>query len=138
MDTLTKPQPNVQSLNGHDTSSSLTMSKYRTLIKQLLSEHAVLENGPGSLLGQDDMETHILFDEERNHYMLFRTGWWRDRRIRTAGLYVRLTNGKIWIEEDRTPEGLATDLLAAGVPNEHIVLAFHHPDIRPFTEFAVA
>jgi hypothetical protein len=37
-----------------------------------------------------------------------------------------------------TEEGLATDLLAAGVPNEHIVLGFHYPTMRPFTEFAVA
>lgn len=134
MDQLTKSVVNIHSKNGHNTSSSQGMSKYRVLIQKLLSKHAALENGPP----KDDVETHILFDEQRDHYMLFRTGWWRDRRIRTAGLYVRLVNDKIWIEEDRTEEGLATDLLAAGVPNEHIVLAFHHPQMRPFTEFAVA
>ncbi len=52
-------------------------------------------------------------------------------------MYVRLHNGKFWIEEDGLEQGVATDLLEAGVPKEDIVLAFHHPEIRPLTEFAV-
>ena len=35
-----------------------------------------------------------------------------------------------------TEEGIATDLLEAGVPKEDIVLAFQPPDVRRFTEFA--
>ena len=70
--------------------------------------------------------------------MLFRSDWWQDERVRNATLYVRLHNGKIWIEEDWTEEGLATDLLRAGVLNNQIVLAFHHPTIRPLSQFAVA
>ena len=42
------------------------------------------------------------------------------------------------IEEDWTEEGIATDLLEAGVPHEDIVLAFHPPEKRPLTDFAVA
>ncbi len=42
------------------------------------------------------------------------------------------------IEEDWTEGGIATDLLEAGVPKEDIVLAFHPPKMRPYTEFAVA
>jgi hypothetical protein len=37
-----------------------------------------------------------------------------------------------------TEDGIATDLLEAGVPKEDIVLAFHAPEMRPYTEFAVA
>ncbi|MEZ4707425.1 MAG: element excision factor XisI family protein [Caldilineaceae bacterium] len=43
-----------------------------------------------------------------------------------------------YIEIDWTEEGIATELLAAGVPNADIVLVFHHPIVRPYTEFAVA
>ena len=35
-------------------------------------------------------------------------------------------------------EGIATALLAAGVPKEDIVLAFHSPEKRKYTEFAIA
>ena len=37
-----------------------------------------------------------------------------------------------------TLEGLATELVEAGIPKEDIVLAFHAPEMRPLTEFAVA
>ncbi|BAY29391.1 fdxN element excision controlling factor protein [Nostoc carneum NIES-2107] len=37
-----------------------------------------------------------------------------------------------------TEEGVASDLLAAGVPKEDIVLGFRHPKIRQHTGFAVA
>ncbi|MBV7337555.1 XisI protein [Chloroflexi bacterium TSY] len=53
-------------------------------------------------------------------------------------LYVRIRNGKFWIEEDWTEEGIATHLVEAGVPKSDIVLGFHAPNMRPHTEFAVA
>ena len=39
---------------------------------------------------------------------------------------------------DDTEEGVATDLLEAGVPKEDIVLGFRHPKVRQHTGFAVA
>ncbi|MCE7982641.1 MAG: hypothetical protein DYG89_15765 [Caldilinea sp. CFX5] len=35
-------------------------------------------------------------------------------------------------------EGLATELVERGVPREDVVLAFHPPAMRPYTEFAVS
>ena len=52
--------------------------------------------------------------------------------------YVRIRDGKFWIEEDWTEDGIATDLVRAGVPKEDIVLAFHEPEMRQYTDFAVA
>ena len=51
-------------------------------------------------------------------------------------VYVRIRDGKFWIEEDWTEDGIATDLVRAGVPKEDIVLAFHDPQMRQYTEFA--
>lgn len=42
------------------------------------------------------------------------------------------------MEEDWTEEGVATHFLTAGIPKEQIVLGFKHPEIRPYTDFAVA
>ena len=39
--------------------------------------------------------------------------------------------------EDWTEENFAEQLLAVGIPNNDIVLAFNPPDIRQYTEFAV-
>lgn len=104
--------------------------QYRTLIKQLLNQHASLANSAPTT----ERESHVIFYEEHDRYMLFRIGWWGDERVNAPTLYVSLHNGKIWIEEDMTEEGLAglaTDLLRAGIENNQIVLAFHHPTIRP-------
>ncbi|NEO28302.1 MAG: XisI protein, partial [Kamptonema sp. SIO4C4] len=49
-----------------------------------------------------------------------------------------IKNEKIYIEEDLTEEGIATELLRENVPKEDIVLAFHDPESRKFTEFAIA
>ncbi|MEZ4527509.1 MAG: XisI protein [Desulfobacterales bacterium] len=110
------------------------LSGYRDIIKKLLSKYAEMINrhsAPGK-------EADVVFDEERDHYMLITMGWSGQRRIRGTTVYVRLRNGKFWIEEDWLEHGITTDLLMASVPKEDIVLAFHPPEIRPMTEFAVA
>ncbi|WP_333146915.1 element excision factor XisI family protein [Microcoleus sp. B13-B6] len=53
-------------------------------------------------------------------------------------VYVRIRDRKFWIEEDWTEDGIATDLVRAGVPKEDIVLAFHEPGMRQYTDFAAA
>jgi hypothetical protein len=58
--------------------------------------------------------------------------------VKAISVYVRIKNDKIYIEEDWTEEGIATELLREGVPKEDIVLAFHDPETRKLTEFAVA
>lgn len=85
-----------------------------------------------------NQETIAIFDETRGHYLLHTMGWKDKRRVWNTIVYVRLHSGKFWIEEDGLEQGVATDLLEAGVPKEDIVLAFHHPEIRPLTGFAVA
>lgn len=110
------------------------VTTYRKILKELLEQQAeVMSHGPLS-----EIETELTFDEQRDHYLLLRVGWTPEGRLFVPTLYARLHNGKIWIENDWTEEGLATGLLEQGVPPDDIVLAFHPPDMRPYTEFAVA
>jgi hypothetical protein len=51
-------------------------------------------------------------------------------------LHIDIKRDKIWIQHDGTEGGLAGRLVEAGVPKEDIVLAFHAPYKRRFTEFA--
>ncbi|MBD2578650.1 XisI protein [Oscillatoria sp. FACHB-1406] len=82
-------------------------------------------------------EVHLIFDTERDRYQLLHLGW--DDLIRVFGciIYVEIKEGKIWIERDGTETGVANELVEAGVPKQDIVLAFHAPYKRKFTEFAV-
>ncbi len=108
---------------------------YRQLIKRLLSDLAAMINEQRTDAG---VLAQCVFDEERDQYLLLKIGWSGQRRVRGTTLYVRLHNGKFWIEDDMTEDGIATELLNADVPHQDIVLAFQPPSMRPFTEFATA
>ena len=109
-------------------------TQYRQLIKGILTKYA------GLISKQSDLgvESHLVFDEERDEYLWMQTGWSNQQRTHGVTLHIRLHNGKIWIEQDWTEDGIATDLLKAGVPKDDIVLAFYEPETRSMTEFAVA
>jgi hypothetical protein len=111
-----------------------SMTDYGSLLKRMLTDLAALTNRRPN----KDEETYCIFDDARGHYLLVDFGWRGDYRVRNTMVYARLRNGKIWIEQDLTEEGITKDLLKAGVPKEDIVLAFQHPTMRPLTEFAVA
>ena len=108
------------------------LAKYRTLIKQILLRHA--EYAP--TLGE--VESLPVFNEQNDHYFLVDFGWNRTGRVHLVILHLQIKNGKVWIERDGTEDGIAYDLMEAGIPQEDIVLAFYRPERRAITEFAVA
>lgn len=108
------------------------VAQYRAIIHQILESYRQLFAEQPS----NDVETAVICDDTHGEYLLMRVGWRGDRRVRRPAFYLRLKDGKIWVEEDWTQEGVATDLLEAGVPPEDIVLAFQPPELRPLTEFA--
>jgi XisI protein len=108
----------------------MAIEQYRQFIKQLLLERAQRQEY------QSEIETQAIFDTEHDHYLLLHTGWKDDRRTHGCSLHLDIKNGKIWIQHDGTEVGIATQLLELGVPASDIVLAFHSPYMRQFTEFA--
>ena len=86
----------------------------------------------------DNVEMLLAFDEARDQYLWFQVGWTLEERIKGNSVHIRIKNEKIYIEEDWTEEGIANELLKEGVPKDDIVLAFHDPNTRKLTEFAVA
>ena len=65
-------------------------------------------------------------------------GWSAGKRVHFLLVHVDIIDGKVWIEKDNTEDGVASELVQAGVPKAHIVLAFRSPEMRKLTEFAVA
>lgn len=104
---------------------------YAELSKQAILDYAAFyaQGGVTSL--------YPVFDEQRQRYLLVDIGWQDDVQYYTVPLHLEIVDGKIWIQHDDTEEGIATDLLDAGVPKEDIVLGFHPPELRPYTEFGV-
>ncbi|MEE3716232.1 XisI protein [Tumidithrix elongata RA019] len=109
------------------------LTRYREYIQQLLSDYA-----SSSPKGQD-FETEVIFDVVRDRYLVVHTGWEKRQAMYGCVLHVDLKNdGKIWIHYDGTEVGIANELVRLGVPRSDIVLAFHEPLLRPYTDFAVS
>ena len=110
------------------------LDRYRCLIKQILSQSPYYQHGSAS----PEVDTILILDDMHDNYLLMDIGWQETSRIRRTILHVRIKNGKIWIEEDWTEEGITDALLKAGVAQEDIVLGFQPPNMRPLTDFAAA
>lgn len=104
----------------------------KEIIKRLLNEYAAYKISYG------EVETETIFDDVKGHYQLMHQGWIGQRRIHGCLLHVDIRDEKAWIQHDGTEEGIANELVEAGIPHDRIVLAFHHPDTRKYTDFAVA
>jgi hypothetical protein len=110
------------------------LNRYRNAIKKILTEYERLASQTPNPAGVDSI---LAFDEQRDQYLWFQTGWHDDRKIRGITVYLRIKNEKIYIEEDWTEEGITNELLRENIPKNDIVLAFQDPESRKFTEFAV-
>ncbi len=104
---------------------------YRQLIKDILLEYARYKPAVG------DIDSRVIFDDERGSYALMEVGWEGKKHVHGNLIHVDLIDDKIWIQYDGTEEGIATELVEAGVPKEHIILGFRPKELRPHTGFAV-
>jgi hypothetical protein len=66
------------------------------------------------------------------------TGWEKYYRVHGSVLHIDIRNGKVWIQHDGIEGGVAEELVEAGIPRDHIVLAFQPPSLRQYTEYAAA
>lgn len=82
------------------------------------------------------LEPKVVFDDENNSYLMLFSGWKGHQRVHSLLIHIEIIDNKIWIQEDNTEEGIATDLEKHGVAKSDIVLGFQPPSLRPFTEYA--
>jgi XisI protein len=113
-----------------------SLTYYRNTIQKTIENY--YNQSQSSNADKENTPTdYLILDPKRDQYLWIRSGWDGKKRIQYVILFLRLENGKIWVETDNTNFGIVDDLLAAEIPQADIVLAFHHPQKRPLTEFAV-
>lgn len=106
--------------------------QYRNIVEKVMQDYI-------DFLGSDEqVQSELVFDRDRGHYLLVETGWQNGYRIYGTLLHIDIIDHKFWIQHDGTEEGIAVELVAAGVPKEDIVLAFRPLTERKHTEFAVS
>jgi hypothetical protein len=85
-----------------------------------------------------DVLTYVIVSRDLNHFMLVHEGWENDRQVHGCVVHAEIRSNKIWIHYDGIEDGITNELVAAGVPKDHIVLAFYPPQVREHTGYAIA
>ncbi len=78
----------------------------------------------------------LIVSDDHKDYLLMTMGWEDDVKVHGCLVHLEIINDKIWIHRDGLEDGIANDLVAAGIPKNDIVLAFHPPEVRQYTDFA--
>ncbi|NEO66606.1 MAG: XisI protein [Moorea sp. SIO4G2] len=107
------------------------LNQYREAIKKILTDYSKIKPSFG------DIDRYTSFDIENDHYQIISVGWEEHRRVYGCLIHIDIINDKIWIQYDGTEYGVANELTDAGIPKYDIVLAFHTPFMRQYSDFAV-
>lgn len=108
------------------------LEKYEQEIKALLQDYASLSSG------DSEVDAELVYDDTRKHYQLMYVGWRGDRRIHGCVLHLDIKNEKIWIQHNGTESDIAEELVGKGIAKKDIVIGFHSPFKRQFTDYAVS
>jgi XisI protein len=108
-----------------------SLEKKRQIIENIFWDYAQISYRYGELKNQ------VIINRDSDSYLLMTVGWSTQKRVHYCLLHIDIIDGKIWIQRDGTEDGIAIELVMAGIPKDEIVLAFHPAEIRQHTEFAV-
>lgn len=95
------------------------ISQYRNIICQYLEEFAA-----------EDPNSQLVFDYERDHYLVLHNEWRNDYRIYGCAIHFDLINGQVWLQHNSTEIYVDQELIKRGVSPEDIILGFRSPNIR--------
>jgi hypothetical protein len=115
-----------------DWADMVTLNSIQEIVERILLEHTRIP------YAQTDIQTQTVFDRNNNHFLLVTLGWGRHCRVHGTLAHVDVVGDKVWIQTDGTEEGLANQLVKAGIPPQQIVLGYRIPETRKHTGFAVA
>ncbi|MFN4255391.1 MAG: XisI protein [Saprospiraceae bacterium] len=88
----------------------------------------------------DGIETEVITDDEKGHYLLFMVGWHNRQWHYASLLHIDIkSDGKVWLQHDGTDLVIAEELVEKGIPKHDIVLAYKTPSAREMmTEWGMA
>ena len=106
------------------------LDHYREIVRSLISQYASYKPKNG------EIEPEAIVDPVNDHYEVVHSGWDGPRRVHGSVIHVDIKGGKVWVQHDATNRPIAEELVAAGIPKEDIVLAFHPAHLRKHTGYA--
>ena len=85
-----------------------------------------------------DVRIEFVCDDTLGHYAIIQVGRLQGRRIHCTVAHVDVTENRVYVECNRTDIDVVEMIQKAGVPDSEIVLGWHPPHLREYTEFALA
>jgi hypothetical protein len=110
----------------------MNLIQYREAIQALLQDYAAFDQG------DPDVDMELILDTIRDHYQLVHVGWQDESRVYGCVLHLDIKDGKVWLQHNGTENDIAAELVEMGIPKTDIVIGFHSPFKRQFTEYAVS
>ncbi len=109
------------------------VKKYQQILINYLEEYANFGQPiPG-------IEMQVIADRENNRFQLVTAGWMQGKKfVYIIELHFDIKNGKVRVWKNGLDVRIADELAERGIPKSDIVLAFHSPQDRALTGFAVA
>ena len=95
------------------------VTKYRQIICEFLQDFA-----------KDDSEAQLIFDPERDRYLVMHVAWRNDYRIYGCAMQLDLIDNQVWIQNNSTEIYVDRELIARGVEPKDVVLGFRSPSVR--------
>jgi hypothetical protein len=106
--------------------------RYRQAIKSFLQDYA------DSRSNQSDRIIQTVFDAENDRYLVLDIGWEGAKRIHHCIFHLDIKDGKIWLQENNTDLEVDQELEAMGIEKKEMVIGFHHPSMREYSDYAIA
>lgn len=103
---------------------------YYDLIEKILQQYSTITVGEGT-------EIELIIDRSNGHYLVIFIGWRDQIQVYGSLIHIDIKEDRIWIQRDGTQEGIAQQLVEAGVPPSDIVLGYRSPFVRQFTGFGM-
>ena len=108
------------------------LETYRQIIEQLLDEYTQIPYAYG------EVESKVVYDRQNDQYLMLAIGWEGVKRVHGCVVHIEIIDGKVWIQQDGTEDGVAGELVEKGIQSGNIVLGFRPAQLRQYTGFAVA
>ena len=84
------------------------------------------------------LENTLIVDKENYHYQIVTKGWDGHKPIFNVPIHIDIINNKIWVQRNMADVDLDNFFWSKGILKSEIVLGFLHPEMREYSDFAVA
>jgi hypothetical protein len=108
------------------------LAVHRQVVKSFLQEYADARRR------QSDTAIETVFDTENDRYLVLDIGWEGAKRIHHCIFHFDIKDGKIWLQENNTDIEVDQELEEMGIAKKEMVIGFHHPSMREYSDYAIA